>query len=97
MIAGQRPGRCAAAGAPLREPRAAVPLDDQYPWPGQLARRFDGNDDRIFSYDAELTQWRHVPALATFQALGFYWCDVTAADAEFLTRITLGGATPSQG
>ena len=73
---------------------AVIPLDDQYPWPGQLARRFDGNDDRIFSYDAELAQWRHVPDLPTFQALGFYWCDVTAADAEFFTRIDMGVPYP---
>ena len=26
----------------------AIPLDDQYPWPNMLARRFDGGDDRIF-------------------------------------------------
>ena len=74
---------------------AAIPLDEQYPWPGQLARRFDGNDDRIFSYDAELALWRHVPDLATFQALGFYWCDVTAADAEFFTRIVMGDPHPA--
>ena len=72
-----------------------IPLDEQYPWPGQLARRFDGGDDRIFSYDAELAQWRHVPGLPTFQALGFYWCDVTAADAEFFTRITIGAPHPA--
>ncbi len=72
-----------------------IPLDEQYPWPGQLARRFDGGDDRILAYDAELAQWRHVPDLPTFQALGFYWCDVTAADAEFFTRITIGDPYPA--
>ena len=28
-----------------------IPLDDQYPQPDQVARRFDGGDERIFSYD----------------------------------------------
>ena len=73
----------------------AIPLDDQYPPPNMLTRRFDGGDDRILAYDAELGQWRHVPDLATFQALGFYWCNVTAADAGFFSRITLGPPYPT--
>ena len=76
---------------------AAVPLDDQYPQPNQLVRRFDGGDDRIVAYDAGLQQWRHVPDEGTFQTLGFYWCDVTAADARFFERITMGPAHPSSG
>ena len=73
-----------------------IPLDAEQPWDSDnptthlLVRRFDGGDDRILSYDAELGQWRHVPDLATFQALGFYWCNVTAADAGFFERITMG-------
>ena len=74
---------------------ALVPMDDQYPQPNQLVRRFDGGDDRILAYDAELAQWRHVPDLATFQALGFYWCNVTAADGAFFARITLGPPYPA--
>ena len=74
---------------------ALIPLDDQYPQPNQLVRRFDGGDDRILAYDAGLKQWRHVPDLATFQALGFYWCDVTAADGAFFERITLGPPYPA--
>ena len=73
----------------------AIPLDEQYPWPDMLTRRFDGGDDRILAYDAELGQWRHVPDLATFQARGYYWCNVTAADAGFFERITLGPAYPT--
>ena len=73
----------------------AIPLDDQYPWPHMLTRRFDGGDDRILAYDAGLGQWRHVPDLATFQALGYYWCNVTAADAGFFDRITLGPPYPA--
>ena len=72
----------------------AIPLDDQYPWPNMLTRRFDGGDDRILAYDAGLGQWRHVPDPATFQARGYYWCNVTAADAGFFERITLGPPYP---
>ena len=75
----------------------AIPLDDQYPWPNMLARRFDGGDVRILAYDPELGQWRHVPDEGTFQTLGFYWCNVTAADAGFFERITLGPPYPSSG
>ena len=74
---------------------SAIPLDDQYPSPNMLTRRFDGGDDRILAYDAELGQWRHVPDLATFQARGYYWCNVTAADARFFARITLGPPYPA--
>ena len=74
-----------------------IPLDDQNPVPSQLARRFDGGDDRIFSYDAGMGQWRHVPDLGTFQSLNFYWCDVTAADASFFDRASIGSAHPSSG
>ncbi len=76
---------------------AAIPLDDQHPAPSMLARRFDGGDDRIFAYDAGLAQWRHVPDIATFQALGGYWCDVTAADAAFFERIVVGPPYPASG
>ena len=73
----------------------AIPLDDQSGSEGQLVRRFDGSgDDRIFSY-AGMGQWRHVPDPATLQALGFYWCDVTAADSEFFNRISVGPPHPA--
>ena len=74
---------------------AAVPLDDRLPEHNMLARRFDGGDDRIFAFDAELQQWRHIPDWPTFQALGFYWCNVTAADAGFFERITIGPPYPA--
>ena len=73
----------------------AIPLDDQFPEPNLLVRRFDGGDDRIFGYDANLQQWRHVPDIATFQSLGFYWCNVTAADAGFFERLNPGPAYPA--
>ena len=71
----------------------SIPLDDMAGAEGQLVRRFDGGDDRIFSY--AMGQWRHVPDIATFQALGFYWCDVTAADASFFDRISMGAPYPA--
>ena len=37
----------------------SIPLDDMAGAEGQLVRRFDGGDDRIFSY--AMGQWRHVP------------------------------------
>ena len=73
----------------------AIPLDDQLPEPNMLVRRFDGVDDRIFGYDADLQQWRHVPDIPAFQALDFYWCNVTAADAAFFAQITPGPAYPA--
>ena len=73
----------------------AIPLDDQFPEPNLLVRRFDGGDDRIFGYDANLQQWRHVPDIPTFQMLGFYWCNVTAADATFFQRLTTGPPYPA--
>ena len=71
-----------------------VPLDDRYPQPEQLVRRFDG-DPRILAYDAAREQWRHVPDLATFQARGYYWCNVNAADAEMYARLRLGPPYPT--
>ena len=73
----------------------AVPLDSRLPEHHMLVRRFDGGDDRIFAYDAEIQQWRHIPNWPTFQALGFYWCNVTAADARFFDRITEGPPYPA--
>ena len=71
-----------------------IPLDDQYPQPDQIARRFDGGDERIFSYDYGMDFWREVPDTATFQVLGFYWCNVTAADSGFWERVFIGVAHP---
>ena len=71
-----------------------IRLDDQYPQPGQVARRFDGGDERIFSYDQALGSWRHVPDLATFQVLELHWCDVLAADSRFWERVSIGVGHP---
>ncbi len=76
----------------------AIPLDDRLPEHHMLARRFDGSGDvRIFAFDANLQQWRHIPDYATFQAMGFFWCNVTAADAGFFERITIGPPFPASG
>ena len=72
-----------------------IPLDERLPEPNMLVRRFDGADDRIFAYDATIQQWRHIPDWPTFQALGFYWCDVTAADSSFFDRISIGPPYPA--
>ena len=75
---------------------AAIPLDDQFPALGQLVRRFDGADERIFRHVGNLV-WRHVPDEGTFESMGLYWCNVTAADASFFRRITIGAPLPSSG
>ena len=65
----------------------AIPLDGLPTVPGQAVRSHDPADPRIFRWDGVTHQWRHVPDPATFQALGLYWCDVTAADPAFFTRL----------
>ena len=74
---------------------SAIPLDHRFPEPNQLARRFDGGEERIYAYDASLLKWRHIPDWPTFQALSFYWCDVTAADEDFFERIAIGDPFPT--
>jgi hypothetical protein len=73
----------------------SIPLGHRFPEPNQLARRFDGGDSRIFAYDAAQGKWRHVPNIATFQALGFYWCNITAADPDFFNRTVIGDPYPA--
>ena len=73
---------------------AAIPLDNRFPEPNQLVRYFAKEDDPIFAYDAELQQWRRVPDEASFQALGFYKCDMTMADVGFFEQIEIGPAYP---
>lgn len=72
----------------------SVGLDPMKPVHNMLIHRFDGGDDRIFAFDANLRLWRHVPNVATFQDLGFYWCDVTAADDSFFERLHIGPPLP---
>lgn len=71
---------------------AAIPLDERHPPAGMLVR--DSASGRIVHYDPAVQQWRHVPDIPTFQALGLRWCDVTVADPDFLSRINEGMAHP---
>ena len=73
---------------------SAIPLDHTAPEPNMLVRRFDSDDVRIFAFDPGLLQWRHIPNYATFQAMGFFWCDVTSADATFFERMNEGPPFP---
>ncbi len=66
---------------------AAIPLHGLPSVSWQAIRFVDADDHRIFRWDSEVHQWRHVPEIATFQALGLYWCDVKAADPAFLERL----------
>ncbi len=66
---------------------AAIPLYGLPTVPGQALRTIDPDDPRIYRWDAETHQWRHVPDPATFQALGLYWCDVSVADPDFFNRL----------
>lgn len=75
---------------------SAVPLDDQYPAQGQLVRRFRSSDVRIFQHVGD-RKWRLVPDEGTFQEMGLYWCNVTSADAEFFSRITISEPFASSG
>ncbi len=75
----------------------AIPLDTRLPEHHMLARRFDGADDRIFAYDANLQQWRHIPNYETFLAMGFLWRNVTAADSTFFDRVSIGPPFPDLG
>ncbi len=74
----------------------AIPLDDQFPAVGQMVRRFDGQDDRIFRHVGNLV-WRHIPDEGTFQSLGYHWCNVTAANAGYFDQINIGEPLPSSG
>ena len=65
-------------------------MDPLKPVHNLLIHRFDGDDERIYAFDANLQQWRHVPDIPTFQDRGYYWCDVTAANERFYDNLTIG-------
>lgn len=71
----------------------SIPLDHLYPPADLLVQLVDG---RVIHWDAHFSMWRHIPdeAEATLLVLGFRWADVTAGDAGFIERITLGIAHP---
>lgn len=66
---------------------AATLLDGLLSVSWQAIRFVDADDHRIFRWDSEVHQWRHLPNFATLQALGLFWYGVTAADADFLERL----------
>ena len=72
---------------------AAISLDERNPPAGMLVR--DSASGRIVHYDPHFQQWRHVPDIPTFQVLELRWCDLNAAAAGFLERITEGVAHPA--
>ena len=75
---------------------SAIKLDETRPVENQLARRFDERSDgRIFVF--RNNAWHWIPDIPTFEAEGFYWCDVTAADVDFFSRANIGTPLPSSG
>ena len=50
---------------------------------------------RHAGHAADVRHWRHVPDVATFQALGFYRCTVRAADGAFFDRIAPDPPNPA--
>ena len=73
-----------------------IPLDSMHPAENQLVRRFDpGGDGRIYVF--RNGAWRWIPDIPTFEAEGFFWCDVTAADSGFFRRATIGTALAASG
>lgn len=75
---------------------SAILLDETRPVENQLARRFDANTDgRIYVF--RNGAWHWVPDIPTFEAEGFFWCDVTAADSGFFRRANIGAPLPASG
>lgn len=69
----------------------AIPLDEMHPAPNQLV---DAGGRFYVFYAGE---WRHIPDIPTFQARNFYWCDMTSADANWLSRVSIGRPLQSSG
>ena len=75
---------------------STIKLDETRPVENQLARRFDARSDgKIYVYQGGTWHW--IPDIPTFKAEGFYWCDVTAADAGFFSRARIGPDLPLSG
>lgn len=75
---------------------SAIPLDETRPVENQLARRFDDRSDgRIYVY--RNNAWHWIPDIPTFEANGFFWCDVTAADVGFFRRANIGAPLEQSG
>ena len=74
---------------------SAITLDDMNPANNQLVRSFVGDEERIYVY--QHGAWRWIPDIPTFEAFGFFWCDITAADADFFDRVMPGNPLPPSG
>ena len=68
----------------------AIPLDDTMPEVDQLV---DVEGDYYVYRDRA---WRHIPNLSTFRAEGFYWCDLTTADASHAAASSTATPLPSK-
>ncbi len=69
----------------------AIPLDHLHPAPNQLV---DVSGNYYVFYAGA---WRHIPDIPTFQARGYFWCDITSADPNFLRRVAVGRALAPSG
>ncbi len=69
----------------------AIPLDEMFPADNQLVDV--GGNFYVYTSGA----WRHIPDIPTFQARGYFWCDITSADANFLSRVRVGRALQPSG
>ncbi|MYB76017.1 MAG: hypothetical protein F4X83_02755 [Chloroflexi bacterium] len=65
-----------------------VPLDGSMPEAEQLV------DVAGTWYVYRAGAWRHIPNLSTFRAEGFFWCDLTTANADFFDREGAPVGTP---
>ena len=68
----------------------AIPLDDTMPEVDQLV------DAAGTWYVYRDRAWRHIPNLSTFRAEGFYWCDLTTADANHAAASSTATPLPSK-
>ena len=68
-----------------------IPLDETHPAEKQIVKV--GIDWYVYLAGA----WRHIPDIPTFQARGYFWCDVTSADIGFLRRVLTGRALQPSG
>ena len=74
----------------------AIQMDERFPAVGQMVRLYDGSDDRIFRF-TESMEWQYIPDEGTFQSMGLYGCNVTAADDEWFDWIDIGNPLASSG
>ena len=69
----------------------AIPLDGMHPSNNQLVKV------GMHIYVNLAGDWWHIPDIPTFEARGYYWCDVTSADERFETYVMNASMLPSVG